>query len=87
MKRPEKIDIEHNDDCQCKSCHLQSGYNQACDDWGKFLPDEEEILDILYKNSTDRNRWIVEVEKGKSALVYLTQYVSETISNRLKGVK
>ena len=43
MKKPEEkisftSDIEHD---------FKKGYNQACEDWNKFLPDSEEIEDIL----------------------------------------
>lgn len=29
-----------------------NGYNQACDDWEKFLPDYDEILELLQNNNS-----------------------------------
>uniref|UniRef100_A0A6H1ZCZ1 Uncharacterized protein n=1 Tax=viral metagenome TaxID=1070528 RepID=A0A6H1ZCZ1_9ZZZZ len=49
MKRPEKKKEEGNPLEKFGVLH----YNQACDDYEKFLPDEEEILEIFYVHACD----------------------------------
>ena len=78
MKRPEKIEIKHNDDCQCKICHLQAGYNQACDDWEKFLPDKNEIIDIIHCYGVDMGNYLHISDEELSELI-------KAISERIRG--
>lgn len=60
MKKPEKKNIEeiveeHKKQGATKldiiyALSEPNGYNKACDDWEKFLPDEKEIKKIIYDN-------------------------------------
>ena len=58
MKRPEKKKVERPEPiCETHSeiarygQRYEKGYNDACNDWEKFLPDKEEILSILKDRS------------------------------------
>lgn len=44
MERPEKKEITG----LSHSYSLDRGYNQACDDYERFLPSESEIKEIIY---------------------------------------
>ena len=49
MKKPEKKSIKEFDvGFRIANCE---GYNQACDDWEKFLPSEEEMENIILENT------------------------------------
>ena len=47
--KPEKYNIERDEDDRCTACKSEDtdcecvGYNQACDDWEKHLPSEEKM--------------------------------------------
>ena len=47
MKRPEKITFSELEMPDLQSKLHSMGYNQACDDWEKFLPGEKEITKII----------------------------------------
>ena len=63
MKKPEKKDINANL-CTSKEVLVMQGYNQACDDWERFLPDVEEIISIFRgMDLMGDAEWNVEMEK------------------------
>lgn len=52
MKKPEKRAQGITFTGQTKEEMIENrGYNQACDEWEEFLPDEKEISEILSDNS------------------------------------
>ena len=48
-------------------CNEMLGFNQACDEWEKFLPDVEEILIIIRKNSDASNHYYDPTEDNRIA--------------------
>ena len=44
MKKPERIE-DRNVNC-CDSAFIQ-GYNCACNDWEKFLPDIDKLCEVI----------------------------------------
>lgn len=48
MPKPEKKNISYKIRSSDGDIY-DEGYNAACDDWEKWLPSEEEILDIICK--------------------------------------
>ena len=76
MKRPEKKDLiikmgvskkeaKEVHDKYCFTC----GYNQACGEWKEFLPDEDEIFEIL-DNANDYDTTLRDYAKAISARLH-----------------
>ncbi len=59
MKRPEKKTYQNTSEWVHEGAFIAKGYNQACDDWGGFLPNEEELFDIIDKY-TEEVDWEIE---------------------------
>ena len=82
MNRPEKKTEIHLRDALCESAYLEA-YNQACDEWEKFLPSEEEIGDVVTK-------WFFKdqekdyTETGKHIFKASLNDLAKAISERLK---
>ncbi len=61
--------------------HKNIGYNQACDEYDKFLPSEEEIAEILGQcYTTKENQW-------KQVDSTLMKTIVSAISKRIRGEK
>lgn len=80
MKRPEKKKTSTKDSFDSEDYQVpieveayNQGYNQACDDWEKFLPNEEEIEKIIRNVSSELNDYAC--------------LLSREISKRLRGKK
>ena len=73
MKKPKKKDLK------CLQVPIKSqGYNQACDDWEKWLPDEDEINMILDQVIGE---YIGHLEDKEG----LFNHIAKAISNRIRG--
>lgn len=53
MKKPEKKKVDMNR--KANERRYPIGYNQACDDWEKFLPNKQEIENIIDKWINNNN--------------------------------
>ncbi len=61
------------------------GYNQACEDWEKWLPSEEEIIEILRKIPSTKIP--IGLIAGKKYYYMCKEDIAKAISKRLRGKK
>lgn len=92
MKRPEKKK-PHTESKSQAEWFRGIGYNQACQEWETFLPDEEElyelIFDVLFSDKIDK---FLEIKDkladrfdGVAGYSEATELLVQAISARLKG--
>ena len=67
------IDYEIDEDC----CEFKRGYNQACKDWDKFLPNEKDIGIVLC------NTYCVKPHTGKIVDIDICLSQAKAIHDRL----
>lgn len=81
MKRPEKKEFAQGypTNSNNKKNEIIQSYNQACEDWEKFLPNEEEIKEII----TDFQEWA----RKQNQVNDISSKLALTIHKRLKGGK
>ena len=79
MKRPEKKEINKNK-YSTDQLRYPFGYNQACDDYEKFLPSEEEIIEVI------ANHYELFKPYPKHTLLEFKK-IAKAISKRIRGEK
>lgn len=83
-KRPEKKVNGFDDDVYCNACRLSEtfcqckGYNQAIEEFERFLPSEDEMLDIINKNKMDK-------KNPRLMAVNFELEIAKAISKRLRN--
>jgi len=81
MKKPEKID--HRYKGELVSSAERDLYNQAIDDYEKFLPSEEEIREMLFKllehNFMGDMRLHDKELNGQESIAYLAKAIAKRI--------
>lgn len=80
MKKPKKKEIDFDKPIKLEDrfkVHKDYGYNQACNDWEKFLPGEEEIFQIIIKGKTEMDCLYGETEHKRIATAILKRIKGE----------
>lgn len=75
IKKPEKKE-QHKNSWRWGNYKIVLGYNQACDDWEKFLPSVDELEKIIDKYGT-----------SKLQTRTIRMLIATIISKRIRGEK
>lgn len=86
-KRPEKLKDYQSPFPYGVVRKYNEGWNQACDDWEKWLPSEEEIEQIISETRKKEKEFIRKkyIQKPGSCLTISSECLAKAITRRLRG--